>query len=122
MMPLARGYHVMIKRLPSPSAGGSPRPGISVLVSGALRPGISVLLVSSAPGPGICVLLVLGALVKAKRCGQELSTVAHSDSDSSVWTFSIAGGLGSPEIMRPPSYEFISSFLGLGAWDVLVMG
>src|SRR5260221_14245659 len=97
------------------------------------------------------VLLVADALAEAKRCGQELSTAARSGSSGSissllsenitddmeslelsktsipfvfsisVWSFSIAGGQGSPKIMRPPSYVFISSSLGPGAWNVPVM-
>jgi len=95
-----------------------------------------------APGTvGSCVLLAAGGIAEAKRCGQELSTVARSGSISSLlaenitdemkslelgktlipfvvgtsaWMFSIAEGQRSPETMRPPSYVFTLS-LGPGA-------
>ena len=100
------------------------------------------------PTPGSCVLLVASALAEVKRCGQELSTVVRSGSISSLlsenitddmkslelgkavipfvagtsgWTSSIAGRRRSLEILRPPSYVFISLSLGPGAWNVPVM-
>jgi len=92
------------------------------------------------------VLLVADVPAETKRCGQELSVVARSGSissllaenipddmeslelrktatlfvDISVWAFLIAGGQVSPEIMRLPSYVFVSSSLGPGAWNILV--
>jgi len=102
-----------------------------------------------APGTvGSGVLLVAGAHAEAKRCGQGLSTVARSGSISSLlaasttddmkslelgktlipfvvgisaWTFSIASGNRSPEIMGPFSYVFVSLSLEPAAWNVPAM-
>lgn len=63
-----------------------------------------------APGTvGSGVLLVAGALAELKRCCQELSTVAHPGSISSLLAENITDDMKSLELRKTPYHWFVAS-------------